>query len=172
MRYFLMPLAAALALGAAVLPATAQSSRKSTPLETIPGDSGVPAPAAAGQSKGELLAAKQFGWLDADHDGFLSRDEVALFPRLRDAFEQADQDHDGRVSFEEIRNLALQRRGEKEAARSAAAGKSGGTAAPAAPIAPIAPVAPAAPAASPAPAPEAPSPAETPAQPASPAKAW
>jgi len=118
---FLLPLTAGLAVALASAGVAAQPAAPTTPLETIPG-APAPAPAdGAAASRGEILAAKQFGWLDLDRDGFLSRDEVALFPRLRDAFDQADRDHDNRVSFDEIRALALQRRADK-AADDAAAG--------------------------------------------------
>ncbi len=70
----------------------------------------------AEMSRGERQAAMQFRMLDANGDGFLTRDEVAAFPRLRDAFSQADADHDGKVSYAEIKALALQRRAERNAA--------------------------------------------------------
>jgi len=114
MRFIPATLTAALAFGAC-LGAAAQSSPHYTPLETIPGTPADTTLASPGRSRGEVLAAKQFGWLDVNHDGFLSRDEVALFPRLRDAFDQADQDRDNRVSLEEIRLLALQRRSDRAA---------------------------------------------------------
>lgn len=127
--------AAALAFCAAV-------QAQSTIVETIPGTP-PEAPSAdvgSSHSRGEALAIKQFGWLDVNHDGFLTRDEVALFPRLRDAFDQADRNHDNKVSLDEIRALAVQRRAEKAAPQP-------GTVAP--------PAADAAPAPSPAPATEA-----------------
>lgn len=125
MRFISTPLLAALAIvfsaGAqAQAPSTDAASTPSIPLETIPGTSAGAPQVEPAQSRGEILAAKQFGWLDTNHDGFLSRDEVALFPRLRDAFDQADADHDNRVSFDEIRALALQKRAEKDQAAAAA----------------------------------------------------
>jgi hypothetical protein len=96
-------------------------------------------------SRGERQAAMQFKMLDADGDGFLSRDEVALFPRLRDAFDKADADHDGKVSFEEIRAVALQRQAER-AGPPAEVPAAGGSSAPGVPNS-----SPAAPAASPPP---------------------
>ena len=111
MRFLFLTLAAALALPAAH--AAAPKAEPATPLESIPGGPPPTPRLPAGASQGEILAAKQFGWLDLDRDGVLTREEVALFPRLRDAFDEADQNRDNRVSFEEIRALALQRRAEK-----------------------------------------------------------
>ncbi|MES2186096.1 MAG: EF-hand domain-containing protein [Pseudomonadota bacterium] len=95
-------------------------------------------------SRGERQAAMQFKMLDADGDGFLSRDEVALFPRLRDAFDKADADHDGKVSFAEIRAVALQRQAERaQAAQAPAPGASSAPGTPGVPdsgaVAPVAP---------------------------------
>jgi hypothetical protein len=102
-------------IAAAALSVCCAAQAQSTIIETIPGTP-AEAPSAdvgSSHSRGEALAIKQFGWLDVNHDGFLTRDEVALFPRLRDAFDQADQNHDNKVSLDEIRALALQRRAEK-----------------------------------------------------------
>ncbi|WP_295852804.1 EF-hand domain-containing protein [uncultured Xylophilus sp.] len=124
--------------GAQAQPATG------TPPPPAAANAAAPAPdAPGGPSKGEVLAARQFKWLDANGDGYLTRDEVALFPRLRDAFDQADTDRDNRVSFAEIRALALQRRAERTGA---AAADSGAPQAPAPTEAPAPLPAPAAPA--------------------------
>lgn len=72
-------------------------------------------------SKGEKLAAMQFKLLDSNHDDKLSRDEVALFSRLADAFDAADRNHDGFVDFEEIRVFAKAYRAQRDAAKKAAA---------------------------------------------------
>ena len=72
-------------------------------------------------SKGEQLAALQFKLLDSNHDGKLSRDEVALFPRLADAFDAADSNHDGFVDLEEIRAFTLAYRAQRDAAKKATA---------------------------------------------------
>ncbi|XAH22707.1 EF-hand domain-containing protein [Xylophilus sp. GW821-FHT01B05] len=106
-----------LAAFAAAGPVAAQA-----PATTAPAPAAAPSPDPAAQAtKGEALAAKQFKWLDLDGDGYLSKSEVALFPRLRDAFDEADTDHDGKVSFEEIRALAVRQRAERAAAAAAAA---------------------------------------------------
>jgi hypothetical protein len=39
--------------------------------------------------------------LDANHDGIITRDEVAANPKAMKRFEAADADHDGRVTAEE-----------------------------------------------------------------------
>ena len=72
-------------------------------------------------SEGEALAAKQFKWLDLNGDGYLERNEVALFPRLSKVFDEVDSNHDGKVSFEEIRAYAKQQREQKKAAEAAQA---------------------------------------------------
>ena len=72
-------------------------------------------------SQGEQLAVLQFKLLDTNPDGKLSRDEVALFPRLADAFDAADSNHDGFVDFEEIRVFAKTYRAQRDATKKAAA---------------------------------------------------
>jgi hypothetical protein len=72
-------------------------------------------------SEGERLAARQFQWLDTDNDGYLSREEVAVFPRLAEAFDRADTNGDRRVSFEELRAEAANVRAERQRQREAAA---------------------------------------------------
>lgn len=120
MRFIPVAIGAVMALGVSLSFPTVAGAQAYTPLETIPGTPPEPPAQAIGPSKGEALAAKQFGWLDLNRDGFLSRDEVALFPRLRDAFDEADQDRDNRVSLEEIRDLAVRKRAERAAPAPAA----------------------------------------------------
>lgn len=116
-----------------------------------------PEKAATEGTRGEVLAAKQFKWLDTDGDGFLTKSEVALFPRLRDNFDAADTNRDGKVSFEEIRVFAQKHRAERDRARQAPAATGdaapvGAAAAPTAPRSEVAPMPAPAPAAVPAPA--------------------
>ncbi len=46
---------------------------------------------------------EKFDAADANHDGFLSRDEAAKgMPRVAKHFDEIDADHDGKVSMQEI----------------------------------------------------------------------
>lgn len=74
---------------------------------------GAPTEAQAGPTKGEIKAMREFQMLDFNGDGKLSRTEVKLFPRLADAFDDADTDHDGYVSYEEVRGFAAKYRAER-----------------------------------------------------------
>lgn len=81
-----------------------------------------PPPAEAeGPSKGEAKAMREFKMLDFNGDGKLSRSEVKLFPRLANAFDEADTDHDGFVSYEEVRAFAVKYRAERDRAKQAPA---------------------------------------------------
>lgn len=80
-----------------------------------------PAPAAgAAPTKGEIKAQREFNMLDFNKDGKLSRNEVALFPRLASAFDEADTDKDGFVSYDEVKAFAVKYRAERDKAREAA----------------------------------------------------
>ncbi|MDF1481062.1 EF-hand domain-containing protein [Extensimonas sp. H3M7-6] len=70
-------------------------------------------------SRGELKALRQFQMLDANGDGKLSRAEVALFPPLAAAFDEADTNHDGFVTPDEIRVFSAKYRAERERAKAA-----------------------------------------------------
>lgn len=70
-----------------------------------------------GLSKGEAKAIREFKMLDFNGDGKLSRTEVKLFPRLANAFDEADTDHDGFVSYEEVRAFAAKYRAERDRAK-------------------------------------------------------
>ena len=146
-------LAALLATLALVGHAAAQTGG-AQPQQAAPLTATTPEKAATEATKGEALAAKQFKWLDTDGDGFLTKSEVAVFPRLRDNFDAADTNRDGKVSFEEIRVFAQKHRAERDRARQAPAAV--GDAAPmgAVPV-PSAPRGDAAPVPTPAPAPAA-----------------
>ena len=83
-----------------------------------------PVPAATeggGPSKGEIKAMREFKMLDFNGDGKLSRSEVKLFPRLANAFDEADTDHDGFVSYQEVRAFAVKYRAERDRAKQAPA---------------------------------------------------
>ncbi|MDH4425413.1 MAG: EF-hand domain-containing protein [Acidovorax sp.] len=89
----------------------------------------VPNPApAAGPSKGEVKAMREFKMLDMNGDGRLSRTEVLLFPRLSAAFDDADTNRDRYVSYEEVRAFAVRYRAERERSKAAAQGAGGSTA--------------------------------------------
>lgn len=80
------------------------------------------APAAeAPLTQGEIKAQREFKLLDFNQDGKLSRNEVALFPRLAAAFDEADTDKDGFVSYDEVKAFAVKYRAERDRARAAAA---------------------------------------------------
>lgn len=70
-----------------------------------------------GLSKGEAKAIREFKMLDFNGDGKLSRTEVKLFPRLANAFDEADTDRDGFVSYEEVRVFAAKYRAERDRAK-------------------------------------------------------
>ncbi len=81
-----------------------------------------PAPAASAPlSKGEIKAIREFNMLDFNGDGKLSRQEVAIVPRLAAAFDDADTDHDGFVTLEEVRAFTIKYRAERDRAKAAAA---------------------------------------------------
>jgi len=70
-------------------------------------------------SKGEIKAMRDFQLLDFNGDGQISRAEVALFPRLSAAFDEADTNHDNQLSFEEVRAFAVRYRAERDRQRAA-----------------------------------------------------
>jgi 16S rRNA A1518/A1519 N6-dimethyltransferase RsmA/KsgA/DIM1 with predicted DNA glycosylase/AP lyase activity len=75
----------------------------------------------AALTKGEIKAMREFKMLDFNGDGKLSRTEVKLFPRLANAFDDADTDHDGYVSYEEVRVFAAKYRAERDRQKAAQA---------------------------------------------------
>lgn len=74
-------------------------------------------------SKGELKAQRQFKMLDFNHDGKLSRSEVAIIPKLAAAFDETDTNKDGFVSYEEVRAFAVKYRAERGLDKTRAAAK-------------------------------------------------
>lgn len=70
-------------------------------------------------TKGEIKAQREFKMLDFNKDGKLSRAEVALFPRLSAAFDEADTDKDGYVSYAEVQAFAAKYRAERDKAKAA-----------------------------------------------------
>ena len=71
-------------------------------------------------SQGELKAQREFRLLDFNRDGRLSRQEIALVPRLAAVFDDADTDRDGYVSYDEVRAYAAQVRARRERERAQA----------------------------------------------------
>lgn len=93
--------------GAAVSPAWATDPAPSAPSASHPqGTDGV--------SAGELKAQREFKLLDFNRDGRLSRQEIALVPRLAAVFDEADTDRDGYVSYDEVRAYAAQVRARRD----------------------------------------------------------
>ncbi|CAB5662428.1 EF hand [Delftia tsuruhatensis] len=87
-------------------------------------DKAADGPATASQApltKGEIKAQREFKMLDFNKDGKLSRTEVALFPRLAAAFDEADTDKDGYVSYDEVKAFAVKYRAERDKAKAEAA---------------------------------------------------
>lgn len=82
------------------------------------------APGAPGLSKGEIKAMRDFKLLDFNGDGQLSRTEVKLFPRLSNAFDDADTNGDNYVSYAEVQAFAVKYRAERDRQRAAAAQES------------------------------------------------
>ena len=89
-----------------------------------PGEGQPQAQAQAALTKGEIKAMREFKMLDFNGDGKLSRTEVKLFPRLANAFDDADTDHDGYVSYQEVREFAAKYRAERERNKAAEAAAS------------------------------------------------
>ena len=91
---------------------------------------------AAAPTNGEAKAMREFRMLDFNGDGKLSRSEVQLFPRLAEAFDDADTDGDGGVSYEEVRAFAAKYRAERAERANSRAAQAQAPATPPAPAAP------------------------------------
>ncbi|RCX09216.1 EF-hand domain-containing protein [Extensimonas vulgaris] len=111
------------ALALACISASVCADPGAQPAAEAPGTSASAAAASASNaatpSRGELKALRQFQLLDANGDGKLSRAEVALFPPLAAAFDEADSNHDGFVTPDEIRVFSAKYRAERERAKAA-----------------------------------------------------
>jgi len=62
----------------------------------------VTAAAQASQPRERLTAESVFNRADTNHDGRLSRAEVARFPVFTEKFDELDIDHDGSLSLSEF----------------------------------------------------------------------
>ena len=85
-----------------------------------------PAPAAAASaplSKGEIKAIKQFHMLDFNGDGKLSKKEVAIVPKLYNAFDEADTNRDGFITLDEVRAYTIKYRAARDKAKADAQAK-------------------------------------------------
>ena len=91
---------------------------------------------AAAPTNGEAKAMREFRMLDFNGDGKLSRSEVQLFPRLAEAFDDADTDGDGGVSYEEVGAFAAKYRAERAERANSRAAQAQAPATPPAPAAP------------------------------------
>ena len=89
----------------------AQSANTTTPASSVVATR---AEASDEPSKGEIKAMREFKLLDFNGDGKLSRNEVKLFPRLSNAFDDADTNSDGYVSYEEVKVFAAKYRAERD----------------------------------------------------------
>ncbi|MFG0596067.1 EF-hand domain-containing protein [Delftia sp. WSY_9] len=108
--------AAVLLTSAFMLPAARAQAAETADKASTGQTSASPAPL----TKGEIKAQREFKMLDFNKDGKLSRTEVALFPRLAAAFDEADTDKDGYVSYAEVQAFAVKYRAERDKAKAKA----------------------------------------------------
>lgn len=123
-RFFLkMPgRLASLCVAAGLYGAGAAAAQPPAEAATPPAaNASAPAETQAALTKGEIKAMREFRMLDFNGDGKLSRTEVKLFPRLANAFDDADTDRDGYVSYEEVRRFAVKYRAERDRIKAAEA---------------------------------------------------
>lgn len=102
-------------------PGTAAAQTPAPPSTPLGAGASAPAETQAALTKGEIKAMREFRMLDFNGDGKLSRTEVKLFPRLANAFDDADTDRDGYVSYEEVREFAARYRAERDRNKAAQA---------------------------------------------------
>lgn len=108
--------AAVLLTSAFMLPAARAQAAETADKASTGQASASPAPL----TKREIKAQREFKMLDFNKDGKLSRTEVALFPRLAAAFDEADTDKDGYVSYAEVQAFAVKYRAERDKAKAKA----------------------------------------------------
>ena len=108
--------AAVLLTSAFMLPAARAQAAETADKASTGQASASPAPL----TKGEIKAQREFKMLDFNKDGKLSRTEVALFPRLAAAFDEADTDKDGYVSYAEVQAFAVKYRAERDKSKAKA----------------------------------------------------
>ena len=61
--------------------------------------------------------------LDFNGDGKLSKKEVAIVPKLYNAFDEADTNHDGFITLDEVRAYTIQYRAARDKAKADAQAK-------------------------------------------------
>jgi EF hand len=93
-------------VAALTIPFVAFAQSTATPSVPAPKTERAPKPA-----KGE-----RFGALDANKDGFISRDEAKARPNLAKNFDQLDANRDGKLSKQELAAAKKERRVTKPAA--------------------------------------------------------
>ena len=113
-------------LPAALTAAIAATLSLAAPCAFADEPAAAPAPAAAASaplSKGEIKAIKQFHMLDFNGDGKLSKKEVAIVPKLYNAFDEADTNHDGFITLDEVRAYTIKYRAARDKAKADAEAK-------------------------------------------------
>lgn len=131
MKNATMPIAAVLALGAALSMPVALAQSAITPEVRAAEDAAVESAAAAGHAQDGATqaqaapqpqaattdgqaAGRKLGWndVDADGNGTVSREESAVLPALAAVFDGADADGDGELTADEYRSHAAKTGGQ------------------------------------------------------------